>query len=164
MARFEPAAGLPYLPDVIRLEVARSRAYHAADRRPLDADALAAVAPDRLASLGLQPHPSLSVLRSIHPVVTIWAMNAGEMPVAAIEDWCGEDALIVRPAMTVHVHRLGPGGAAFVETLAGGGTLDDAVRSAIAADSRFDLAANLAAVLQSGAFVAFEQSGDIHAA
>ena len=164
VARFEPAAVVPYLPDVIRLEVARSRAYHAADCRPLDVDDLASVARERLPSLGLQPHPSLSVLRSIHPVVTIWAMNASEMPVAPIDDWHGEDTLVVRPAMTVHVHRLAPGGAVFVQALANGRTLGDAVQSAIAADSRFDLTANLAAALQSGAFVAFEQSGDFHAA
>jgi len=154
--RFEPAANLPYLPDVIRLEVARSHAYHAADCPPLDADGLAAVAPERLPSLTFRSHPSMTVIRSAYPVVTIWAMNAGEMPVGAIDDWQGEDALVVRPAMTVHVHRLAPGGAAFVEALATGCALGDAVETARTANGSFDLTANLAAVLQSGAFAAFE--------
>lgn len=154
--RFEPAARLPYLPDVIRLEAARSHAYHAADCRLLDAGDLSSVVEGGLPYLRLRPHPSLSVLCSAHPVVTIWAMNAGEMPVAPIEDWRGEDALVVRPAMTVHVHRLGPGGAVFVQALAGGHMLGDAVEAAMAADSRFDLTASLAGVLQSGAFAAFD--------
>jgi hypothetical protein len=156
VARFEPASGLPYLPDVIRLEAARSHAYHAADCPPLDAEHLASVAPERLPLLTFRPHPSLAVIRSAHPVVTIWAMNAGEMPLGPIDDWRGEDALVVRPAMTVHVHRLYPGGAAFVEALADGRKLGEAVENAFADHGGFDLTANLAAALQSGAFAAFE--------
>lgn len=155
VANFEPASGLPYLPDVIRLEAARSHAYHAADRAPLDAAGLATIGPERLPRLIFEPHPSASILRSTHPVVTIWAMNAGEMPLAPIETWQGEDALVVRPAMTVNVHRLGPGGAAFLETLFAGRPLGDAVDAAATADPRFDLTRNLAGALQSGAFVAF---------
>jgi hypothetical protein len=155
VARFEPVAGLPYLPDVIRLEAARSHAYHAADASPLDAADLSGLDPDRLPSLVLTPHPSLSVLRSPHPVVTIWAMNSGEMAVGPIDDCPGEDALVVRPGMVVHVHRLAPGGAAFVQALGRSLPLGDAVNAALAADGRFDLAANLAGILQSGAFAAF---------
>lgn len=156
VARFEPAAGLPYLPDVIRLEAARSHAYHAADCPPLEAAEFSTVAQDRLPSLTFRPHPSLAVLRSAHPAVTIWAMNAGGMPVGPIGDRQGEDALVVRPAMTVHVHRLGPGGAAFVEALVAGEPLGEAVEIALAADDRFDLTANLAGALQCGAFAAFD--------
>lgn len=156
VAHFGPAASLPYLPDVLRLEAARSRAYHAADATPLAAEALSAVAQDRLPHLTFRTHPSLSVLRSGHPVVTIWAMNAGELPVGPIGDWHGEDVLVVRPAMSVHVHRLGPGGATFIESLATGLSLGAAVEAALAADGRFDLTANLAGALRSGALVTFE--------
>ncbi|WP_454287684.1 HvfC/BufC family peptide modification chaperone [Rhizobium arsenicireducens] len=150
---FEPAAGLAYLPDVIRLEAARSRAYHAADAEPLAAADLAAVPPERLADLRLEAHPSLSIHRSPHPVVTIWAMNAGELPLALISDWIGEDALVVRPHMTVEVHRLPPGGAAFFSALFTGLTLAEATDGAIAQAPAFDLAANLAGLITTGAFV-----------
>lgn len=156
VARFAPASGLPYLPDVIRLEAARSHAYHAADCPPLDPGNLASVALERLPSLVFWPHPSLSLVRSAHPVITIWAMNAGQMAVGPIDHWTAEDALVVRPEMTVHVHRLGPGGAVFVAALAGGHALGDAAETAVAADSRFDLTAGLATVVQSGAFAAFD--------
>src|SRR5271166_952215 len=39
--RFEPAAAIPYLSEVAWLEMARGRAYHAADAKPLDASAFA---------------------------------------------------------------------------------------------------------------------------
>jgi|GEM_PF-91945 len=150
---FEPAAGLAYLPDVIRLEAARSLAYHAADAAPLTAANLAAVPPERLADLVLEPHPSLSILRSLYPVVTLWAMNAGALPLAPIRDWVGEDALIVRPQMTVDVHPLPPGGAAFFCALSTGLTLGAAAESALAQAPGLDLAASLAALITTGAFV-----------
>ena len=150
---FEPAAGLAYLPDVIRLEAARSFAYHAADAAPLTAADLAAVPPERLADLVFQPHPSLSILRSLYPVVTLWAMNASALPLAPIRDWVGEDALIVRPQMTVDVHPLPPGGAAFFCALSTGLTLGAAAESALAQAPAFDLAASLAALITTGAFV-----------
>lgn len=160
---FEPAAGLPYLPDVIRLEAARSHAYHAADCPPLDPALLASVAPERLPLLRLRPHPSLSVVRSAHPVVTIWAMNAGELPLGPVDDWRSENAIVVRPDMTVHVHRLGPGAALLVDGLSGGLTFGAAVEAAIASDTAFDLTASLGLILQSGAFADID-TGDTNAA
>lgn len=151
---FAPAAGLPYLPDMIRLEAARSHAYHAADRAPLDPEALSHVDPAGLADLIFAPHPSLSVIRSIHPIVTIWAMNSGEVPLAQIEPGRAEDALVVRPAMIVNVHRLPPGGAAFIMALQSGRTLGDAVAAAMESEPGFDLTANLAGLLQTGSFTA----------
>lgn len=154
VADFEPARELPYLPDVLMLEVARGRAYHAEDRAPLEASDLAAVAPERLGDVVLRPHPSLSVLRSAHPAVTIWAMNSGETELAPIDDWCAEDALVVRPEMIVNIHRLPPGGASFVGSLAAGRTLAEAVAVATDDSPDFDLSANLAGILQAGAFTA----------
>ena len=157
VADFEPASMLAYLPDVMRLEVARGRAYHAADAAPLDPQALAAVDPAHLGSLTFAPHPSLSVLSSPYPAVTIWAMNAGERALGPVDDWQGEDALILRPRMVVEVIPLAPGGAVFFRHLACGATLADAAQAAMAAQARFDLSTNLAALLRSGAFTAISQ-------
>lgn len=151
---FEAAGGLPYLPDVIRLEAARGKAYHASDRAPLDGTELAAVAPERLADIVFEPHPSLSILRSDHPAVTIWGMNAGEIALAPIEDWSGEDAIVVRPQMIVNTHRLPPGGATFLMALAGGSPLGIALEAAASDCADFDLSGNLAGALQAGAFTA----------
>lgn len=151
---FEPAREIPYLPDILRLEVARGRAYHAADAMPLDAALLATVEPEGLASLRFAAHPSASIARSTHPAVTIWAMNTDEMELGEIADWAGEDALVVRPAMTVEVHRLPPGGATFLEQLFAGVDLGSAFEAALAETADFDLSANLAGALAAGAFTA----------
>jgi hypothetical protein len=151
---FEPAADLPYLPDVVRLEAARSRAYHAADVTPLASAALQDRSGADLAALGLDLHPATAILRSPHPIVTLWAMNAGEMPLEPIDDWAGEDALVVRPGLSVLVQRLAPGATAFLEALAAGATLGAAAEAGLAEASGFDLGSALGDALKAGAFAA----------
>lgn len=151
--RFEPAAGLPYLPDVTRLEMARGKAYHAADQAPLDTSVLAAFPAERLPGLGFVLHPSAALVRSPHPIVTIWAMNTGELPLAPIEDWIGEDALVIRPHLTVLVQRLPAGGAAFLDALASGRPLGSAAEAAFAETAGFDLTQSLAGLIGAGAIV-----------
>jgi len=153
LAGFEPAREVPYLADVARLEAARTRAYHAADATPLSAAALHGIAPEALADLHFILHPSLEIVASDYPIVTIWAMNSGAMELAPIADWQGDDALVSRPLLDVEVHRLPHGAKTFLQSLAAGNPLGTAVASALAANARFDLAANLAA-LYSGLAIA----------
>ncbi len=147
VARFEPAAAIPYLADVARLEFARTQAYHAADAAPLDTAAWQTIDANRLGDLRVVLHPSLRVVRSAFPVVTIWSMNSGGMAPASIEDCGREDALIARPHGAVEVRRLPPGGATFLEALAGGTPLGEAAAEAANADSAFDPAVNLAGLI-----------------
>jgi hypothetical protein len=152
IAGFGPAAELAYLADVARLEAARTRAYHAADATALTAADFSEVAPDAIGSLRLTLHPSLEILRSRHPVVTIWSMNSGEAELAPVNENSPEDALILRPGLDVTVRLLPPGGAAFIGALANGATLAQAAEQA-AADPRFGLTHNLAGLIGSGAVI-----------
>jgi hypothetical protein len=154
IAAFEPAADVPYLADVARLEAARTRAYHAADAEPLGPDNFSGLDPAAVAALRLTLHPSLQILRSHHPVVTIWAMNAGEQEVGPVDHIAAEDALVLRPHLDVAVHQLPHGGAAFLAALAGGLTLGEAAECAAADDTRFDLTGNLAGLIGSGTVIA----------
>lgn len=151
IAQFEPAAELAYLADVARLEAARTRAYHAADAAPIDPKILQSMDESELGNLGIEPHPAAEIVRSKHPVVTIWAMNSGERELGPIDDWTAEDALVVRPQLEVFVRALTPGGAAFLSALFGGARLGDAVEAAQGEHEEFDLVANLAGLISSGA-------------
>lgn len=147
---FAPAEDVPYLADIARLEVARTRAYHAADAAPLEPAAWQTLDPGVLSDVRVVLHPSVQILRSIHPIVTIWSMNAGETPLAPIEDWQAEDAVIARPLLDVEVRRLPAGGAAFLTALAEDAALGAAVTLAAAEYGAFDLAANLAGLIGAG--------------
>ncbi len=144
---FEPAASVPYLADVARLEAARTRAYHAADAEPLARERLVEALQGEAETLCFTLHPSIELVSSSHPIVTIWAMNAGETEVAPIEDWQGEEALVSRPCLDVEVRRLPSGAAGFLEALRGGAPLAAAVATALAATPGFDLAENLVTLL-----------------
>lgn len=160
--RFEPAAGLPYLGDVARLEWAWSEAYHAGDADPFDPAALAAFAPEDAERLVLDLHPSLRVVCSQWPVVTIWSANIAEDEPGAIDPGAGgEAALVIRPALDVLVHRLPEGGANFLEALARGRTLGEAAGAGAAAWGDFDFQGNLTALLQCGAVTGVKMAGPI---
>jgi Putative DNA-binding domain len=144
---FEPARELTYLADVARLEAARTRAYHAADAVPVDADAFAVLDARTVGDVVVELVPSAEIVRSPHPVVTIWAMNSGERKLASVEDWSGEDALVVRPYLDVEVHKLPPGGAAFLFALADGRPIGEAAEAGSADHAEFDLVRNLAGLI-----------------
>jgi len=150
VAAFEPARELPYLADVARLEAARTRAYHAADAAPVEADRFATLDGEIAGDLRIALHPSTEIVRSAFPIVTIWAMNSGEQELAPIGNWRGEDALVARPYLDVQVRTLPPGGAAFLLALAAGQSLREAAEAALADDRDFDLAYNLAGLIGSG--------------
>ena len=146
-------ADVPYLGDLARLEASRTRAYHSADIAPLGAAALARLKPEALATLRLALHPAVAIITSPHPIVTIWAMNIGDMPLAPITDWRGEDALVARPKLDVEVRRLPPGGGVFLTRLAQSECFTAAAMAALEASPDFDLAVNLACLFGDGLVV-----------
>lgn len=157
LERFGPAADLPYLADVARLEIARGQAHHAADASRVTAAALAALDPHR-PGVRVGIHPAVRLVRSAYPVVTLWAMNAGEQTPAAIEEWGGEDAVVVRPAFQVLVHHLPPGGFAFLQALREGATLEAAMMAAFIASEQFDASAAVADLVALGIATSFIQN------
>lgn len=159
IARYEHAQAMPWLPDVARIERAWLDAYHAADASPLSPARLSAVRPDRLADLVFTPHPAAYCLRSDYAAVTIFAANRDDAPVMRIDASTPEHALITRPEFEVTVRRLPPGGAVFASSLISGRPLGEAAASALEASSQFDIAANIAGLIEAGAFTSFA-SGD----
>jgi len=149
IATFEPVRELAYLADVTRLEAARTRAYHAADATPVDADRFSTLDANTVGDVIVELLPSTEIVRSPHPIVTIWAMNAGERDLAPIENWNAEDALVVRPYLDVEVRLLPSGGAAFLLAVADGQPIGAAAAAGLADHPEFDLARNLAGLIGS---------------
>jgi hypothetical protein len=149
---YEHAQDMPWLADTARIERAWLDAYHAADLPPLSPDVLAAVPSDRLGDLVFTAHPAACIVRSLYPAVAIFAMNRVEGPITPLRSNAAEDALIARPDMEVAVRLLPPGGAAFLKVLIDGGTLGAAAATAFAETPSFDLPANMAGIIEAGAF------------
>ena len=153
LARFPPLSAYPYMADVARIELARGRAYHAADAVPVPAADLAVAAADpKNAYLCL--HPSVQVLRLRHPAVSVWAANQpGGLPLT-LADKGAEIALIWRDAMfDVPVTAIGPGDAALIEAILLGSSLMTAAEMATVAETSYDLQAMMVRLMQAGAIV-----------
>ena len=150
---FPPFAEFDYLGDMARLEAALGRAYHAADAAPLAPARLASLAPEALDRSTLTLHPSLELVASSRPVLSIWrAHQAGGPPdISTLED--GEDALILRPDLDVETHLLPLGGRVFLTAVLEGRTLGEAIARALRSAAGFDLAAMLTLLLSSRAIV-----------
>jgi hypothetical protein len=154
IAELDFLAEVPYLADVARLEAARTHAYHAADAIPVGPAALQGLRADQLLAARAILHPSTHIIRSRHPIVTIWAMNSGEAELRSIEEEEPENALVVRPHGVVTVRKLPTGGAALLQALAAGEGLGRAAESAMQDQPCLNLAAHLAGLIESGAITA----------
>ncbi|WP_417208118.1 putative DNA-binding domain-containing protein [Antarctobacter sp.] len=142
----EALRGIGYLGDVARLELALRRSYHAADAPAFDAGRLATLDEAALNAARLVLAPSVQVLRSRWPVLSVYRFTM--MPDQPKPQARGEDVLITRAEFDPAPHLLPQGGAAFVDALARGLPFGAAVA---AAGAEFDLSATLTLLLQQGA-------------
>ena len=140
LADFPPAASLPYLADIARLELALRHAYHAADAGPVPADALSNLAPETLGDLRFFLAPALHIVASPYPIHGVWRANmAGD---AATQGH--ETVLITRPYLDPQMHVISPAAARFVVALQTDATLANA---ADVAGDTLDLGAILGLLL-----------------
>lgn len=159
LRRIGEGSAADYLADIAELEAARTRAYHAADAKPVSRDAFANLPADRLVELRVKLHPSVVLLSSRFPAVSVWEANlyANDNAVSA---WRQESALIARPNFDVEVHRLSIGTYVFLNALMDGQTIGSAIERAMAAAADFDVAEGIATLIAAGIVVDFEPYED----
>ena len=154
LARFEPTSRIGYLPDVARLELALRESYHAADAAPVDPAILQATPAETLMASRVGLAPSLRLLRSRWPVLSVWRFNTE--PGAPKPAMAAEDVVVLRPELDPAPESLPPGGAAFLAALQAGDTFGAAVDAATAEAAGFDLTALLALLIGAGALTKLE--------
>ena len=154
IAGFEPAAALPYLADVARIERAWTEAYHARDAVALGPEVLSKIPSERIADVRFVLHPSARFVSSPFPAFTIWRMNVDDGEPGPVDIASGgEDVLLARPDADVEVRSMPRGGAKFVNVLANGKPLAEAAEAALSVDADFDLSASLEALIGNGFIV-----------
>jgi Putative DNA-binding domain len=151
------AASFEYVADIAALEAARARAYHSADATPLDAQTLSSLSTGRFDECSVILHPSVALVASRFPVVTIWRTNQTETGGGAFDQWRPEAALIARPFLDVDVLLLPAGGHAFMTALSTGSTIAAAGASARDDDPEFDLDASLTMLAKANIVVGFHR-------
>jgi hypothetical protein len=154
---FEPARSLTYLSDVARIERAWTESYHAREAQPFDVSELAVLPAQKFNDLRFAVHPSLRIVQSKLPALSIWHMNTeGGTPGAIDLASGGQDTMIVRPNAEVEVRLMPAGGAAFLQQLLLDRTVTEALREAVADCETFDLAGNLSGLFEAGVFIGWK--------
>ena len=145
LSSFPPAAELPYLPDMARLEWAVHLAHYAADAQALAPEALAALHPDQLEVRRFTLHPACALLASNWQVAALWhahqdgeeqGMFPHDMQVAS---W----TLVCRSRWKAQVLQVDAAAHAALLALRQGQTFGAALDAAFERDPAFDLAAHL---------------------
>jgi hypothetical protein len=165
VAGFAPAASVPYLADVARIEALRVRAYHAADAQPVAESVYRELlaAPETLAAARLTLHPAGRWLRSGHAAYSIWQAHQGREDLSdadldGIHIDHAEDVLVARPALDVTVTALPGGAIEFLDALGDGHPLAAAFAAARAAVGDIDHGALFAVLIQYGLAVVVDTS------
>jgi hypothetical protein len=156
---FGPAASVPYLADMARLERARVRAYHAADAASLSGEQIAAQLsnPMALAESHVELHPSLQVVGSDFAIVSLWAAHQGHGEIGEVDPFRPEAALVLREDDDAAVVRVPVAAARFVRLLGEGATLERAAAEAGTAGA-FDLAESLGILIRHHALTTWRHS------
>jgi hypothetical protein len=145
-----------YVADIADLELARSRAYHAADATPLSHGAFVALSGDEFSGRRVTLHPSVSLLKSRFPVISVWQSQqacGGDHPTHARG---AEAALISRPFLDIEIYLLTDGSYAFLNALHSGSTIAEALKAGADSAAAFDLTESLSLLISSNIVVALQ--------
>jgi len=126
---FAPAASLPYLPDIARLDRAWTEAFFAANAPPLAATQISTFSDEEIGAMAPGLHPSVQILESRWNAWEIWKVNREddeitetelkEAPTASVI-WWSPDGIADRA--------LSPGELSFLKAVAEGATLGNALK------------------------------------
>jgi hypothetical protein len=153
LAGFAPAAEVPGLVPLARLDWARRDALFAPDPAPLGAGAFQALDAAAYAATAADLHASVSVLWFDEGAPSLWqALQADPPPAAAELGPEAEGILVLRPHLTVLSRRLDAGEFAFLDSCRQGASLAAAAEAALAADPALPLAGRFAELIALGAF------------
>jgi hypothetical protein len=152
-------ASMEYVADIAELEVACHKAQHAANARPVDAKRSLAWQAEHADSVCVILHPSVHLVASRFPIVTIWQNNRNKNGNGVVERWRPEAALVTRPFREVEIRPLPPAGHTFIAALARGQTVAKAASIALDVTPEFDSAASLTMLAEADAIIGLRQHG-----
>lgn len=153
LAQFLPAAELPYLSAVALLDRFWIEAHVAENAEPLNPKLVAELSPEQFGCAVFNPHPAARwAWFAGQPIRSLWENNRSPDASGGALDlrWEDEGIVVSRPFAEVIWTPLEPGGIAFLNTCAAGGSAEAAVSAAVQAQPEADLAKLIAKLLDAG--------------
>ena len=145
IADFPPAAGLPYLSDVAKLEWAWHLAFNGPAAGQLDFSVLASLPEEDLAKLCIEIPENCSLLQSKYPIMKIWQVNQTDFdgdPVVSLDE--GANFLIIwRKKFDVRIEQCHPTHWQCLKWLNNGLYLEQVLENCVELDPTIDVSALL---------------------
>lgn len=153
---FPPAATVPYLGDVARLEMCWIHAYHAADASSPTPEELQQMFEDlgMASHVRFDFHPSVQLLSSKYAIVSLWAAHQDLVDISDVDPYVPEAAILVRSDLHVHIFHLEPDHVDFISRLIRGDSISAATDFANENYPKFNLTQALIALIKSQAITA----------
>ncbi|HKJ09085.1 MAG TPA: DNA-binding domain-containing protein [Gammaproteobacteria bacterium] len=157
LTHFEPARGLPYLPDVARVEWLIHEALLAADADPMDPATLAELSPADYGTIRFELHPSVRLMESDYPLLRIWELcqtadDGDEQPAINLDEG-GARLLVARPRLQVDMTALRPGEYAFLDAIVQGLPFETVCTRALSVDADLDIGSTIRQQVTEGLIV-----------
>lgn len=155
---FGPAQAMPWLADLARLEWACQESLFAADAEALRIEHISQLE-GHTAPVQLRLHPSLRMVSSSHPVLSLWEQAISEKDKGRGRpnlETPGETILLVRPQDDVEFHRLLPGEAALITAIHEGADLAGALEATLLTQPVQDLGYILAVLVARNCFMSLD--------
>jgi hypothetical protein len=152
LERFAPAADMPFLADLARMDLMWTAAHLAEDAPALAPAAVAALGPEAFASLGLTLHRATRFAGFAVSSPSLWrALQASDVADFELEP-TPQGLLLTRPGLDIDHRLVGDGELAFLSACRDGESLAGAAVAALSAQSDLDLSAAFASLVAAGAF------------
>ncbi len=153
---FEPAASLPYLPDVAHLEWARHQAYWCEDAPHLLLEQLRTIPAEHYAALQLPLHPSVTLQQTSYNASTIWQAHQSEHMADSIECRQKPEYLLHyrTPSLSVETLTLSEAEWRWLDSLGRSTSLEQAIETHLEQCDSADIQAMLLRHVTGGAFAA----------
>lgn len=150
---FAPAASVPYLADMARLERLRVLACHAADQVTLSPDTIASALnePDTLSDLHIGLNASLATFDSAYAVGSLWRAHQDGGQPERVDPMRGEILLILRHSLHVLLVPIDVASQRFIQALSQDLAFGTAAAQTYEEHPGFDLSACLALLIRYGA-------------
>jgi hypothetical protein len=152
LAAFAPAADLPYLTEVARIDRMWIEALMAPDATSLASSSLASLGSRALGELRLAMHPATRFAWARHSAATIWVHHRTTPSDALTIADSEEGVLLTRQGGAIEYQLLDYAAFKFLESLQDGAPLGTAAEAALQIDANADVSRVLAQSIAAGAF------------
>ncbi len=149
LRQFEHTQTMPYLADVAELELAWHQAYHAADTTSLTPEDFSSLDAEALSNTSLTFHPSLQLVDSNYPILTIWQANQeGGNNTQNIDLNEPQRVLVVRPVYDVLLFSIDEPVSYFIQCLKDENSIQNAIEETLQCFHNFDISQAIQFLIQ----------------